>query len=280
MPLLQKGYLGSTPLFKEQSWFEFISSKPVNVSAEVTLTANASAHTKGSWTQLIASTSENSSLLVVDYTGHTVNTDTATLLDIGTGASGSETAIIENVAIGGGANRQANRPTSFFAVPIRIASGQRIAARIQSVVTGGKTVSAVARIFNMGDYAYAPTAVDVIGTSTATSAGTAMSGSSGTWVQVTASTSNAYKGIVIVPSVTDGAIADIFAEYRVGAGASGSESEIGRIRVQHFSEDWAATSPLFSTVMGASIPSGTRLSVRHDIAANPSRYDVTLIGIR
>jgi hypothetical protein len=280
MALLQKGYLGATPLFKERSWFEDVSGKPINDSGAVTVTANSNAHTKGAWTELIASTSANASLLVLDIDADITNTDSATLIDIATGAATSETAIISNVAIGG-AVRSSLRPTFAFAVPFKIASGTRISARIQSVVTGGKTASVVARIFDMGDYSYAPTSVDVLGTSTATSEGTAMSGAAGTWVEIISSTANTYKALVIVPSTTAPAIAgSLFVEYVTGQGALGAEQEIGRLVAQYNTDETCGISSIYPTLVGTQIAAGTRLAVKHDIAANPDRYDVTLIGIR
>jgi N-acetylmuramoyl-L-alanine amidase len=91
MALLQKAYLGATPLFKEKSWFEDMSQVPINDSGDITVTADTAAHTKGAWVELVASTSANASFLIVEVVGlFSAGTDTATLVDIGTGASGAE----------------------------------------------------------------------------------------------------------------------------------------------------------------------------------------------
>ncbi|NDD92541.1 hypothetical protein EBZ37_10695 [bacterium] len=134
MALLQKGYLGSTALWKNKDWFEATSPQVIDyVGSAVTVTANTAAHTKGSWSQLVASTSANSSLLFFEIINvATSGANTATLLDIATGASGSETAIVSNLAIGGAFG-------ALIAFPYKLASGTRLSARIQSVVTGGKT---------------------------------------------------------------------------------------------------------------------------------------------
>lgn len=280
MALLQKAYLGATPLFRNTSFFEGTSGKPIDASSIVTVTANSTAHTKGSWTQLIASTTADASYIVIDAGDvSSSGVNTATLLDIGTGASGSESALIENIAIGGAA-RLAFRAAFAFGVPIKIASGTRIAARIQSLVTGGKTATIRVFTFNLGDYAAAPTSVDVIGTSTGTSAGTAMSGASGTWTQVIASTSRAYRAVVLVPSSSDTAAANITIQLTLGTGASGSEVEFGRMFAQFSDVETAGFGAAFSPLMAGNIPSGTRLAVRHDVATGVSGpYDVTLIGI-
>ena len=60
------------------------------------------AHTKNAWTQVIASTAGNASLLrlYMQQIGG-AGIDSSTLVDIGTGASGSETVIVPNLAVGG-----------------------------------------------------------------------------------------------------------------------------------------------------------------------------------
>lgn len=283
MPLLQKAYLGATPLFKEKSWFEDISQDPIDEAEGITITADNTAHTKGSWTELVASTSADATFIVVEVTNIATSTvDTATLLDIGVGASGSETELIPNIAVGGAANVGGGIARLAFQIPIKIASGTRLSSRIQSVVAGppAKTATVSIWTFNMGDFAYAPTAVDVIGTSTATSAGTAMSGSSGTWVQITASTSNAYKAVVVVPSTSAASIGTIITKFTLGVGASGSEVEIGQTSASYVNNESVSNFSRWGQLICKAIPSGTRLSVRHDIAAGPGNYDVTLIGIR
>jgi hypothetical protein len=280
MALLQKAYLGSTALFRNTSFFEGTSSKPINESGSVTVTADTNAHTKGAWSELISSTSANASYIIIEVTSTgTTSTDTAALLDIGTGASGSETALIGNVAVGAACISAGNASQLAFGVPIKIVSGTRLSARIQSVVTGGRQMTVNVWVFDMGDYAAAPTSVDVLGTSTATSVGTAMSGASGTWVQVVASTSQAYRAVVIVPSASAIGLATIVTEYRLGTGASGSEVEVGRTFANYTNAEQAGTNTRLPALIAGAIPSGTRLSVRHTIASSPTGYDVTLIGI-
>jgi hypothetical protein len=280
MALLQKAYLGATPLFRNTSWFEGTSSKPINESGSVTVTADTNAHTKGAWSELVSSTSANASYIVIEVSSTgTSGADTAALLDIGTGASGSETALIENVAVGAACASGGNLSQLAFGVPIKIVSGTRLSARIQSVVTGGRQMTVNVWIFDMGDYAAAPTSVDVLGTGTANSAGKAMNGASGTWVQVVDSTSRAYRAVIIVPSASATALATIVTEYRLGSGASGSEVEVGRTFANYTNAEQAGTNTRLPTLIAGAIPSGTRLSVRHTIATGPGAYDITLIGI-
>jgi hypothetical protein len=275
MALLQKGYLGSTQLWRNLEWLELFATKVVDRPGSITVTANTSAHTKGSWSQLIASTSANVSLIYLSVNSvNTSATNTATLLDIATGASGSETAIASNIAVGG---------ASFSIViplPVKIASGTRVSARIQSVVTGGKTAALVPIFLDGGDYATSPTTVDVIGADTANSKGISFSGASGTWVEATASTSQAYRAVVLVPSMHDADIATIAnTVMEVGVGASGSEVSFGSTYNSFVNTEQVTTAGINFGLFGRRIPSGSRLAVKHNISTNPGRYGFTLIGI-
>jgi hypothetical protein len=274
MALLQKAYLGSTPLFRNTNWYEDASFNFVDVSSAVTVTANTSAHTKGSWAQIIASTSANASLLYVVVSGIGASTvNTATLLDIATGASGSETAIAENIAVGA-----ANGVT--IAIPFKIPSGTRLSARIQSVVTGGKTATVTMLPANAGNYADAPTSVDVIGGNTANSQGISFSGASGNWVQGVASTSRAYRAVsVVLSSHTDSSAAAADRIFELGVGAASSEVQFGAARQTFTSGETTSTSAPGVTLFGRNIPAGSRLAMQSRIAANPERYGFTLIGI-
>lgn len=274
MALLQKGYLGSTPLWRDLVWYEMSSRKFVSTAA-ASPAANTTAHTKGAWSQVISSTPANGSWLHVSCTAfNTAATNTASLLDIAIGASGSEVAIASNIAVGGAAG-------VYFTFPIKIPSGSRLSARIQSVVTGGKTGTVSLWVIDAGDYAASPTSVDVIGTSTTTSQGTSFSGASGTWVEATASTSRAYRAVSFVPSTHDSDIATISNNLaEIGVGASGSEVDFASQRWTSNANEFISTAQPFPIdPHGRAIPSGSRLAVRHAITANPSKYGFCLIGI-
>jgi hypothetical protein len=277
MALLQKAYLGATPLFRNTSFFEDDARTLVNESSGVTITANSSAHTKGSWSQLIASSSANASLVWVRVSNVVSNgNNTATLLDIGTGASGSEAALIENIAVGG-AVATISQAGYVFAVPIKVASGTRISARIQSVVTGGKTAVVQAKLYDTGDYTTAPTSVDTIGSDTATSAGTVMAAAN-TYAQLIASTSRAYRAVVLLPSVSGADTGSFNAEFTLGKGASGSEVTLDIKPANYLNSE--SVGIIENPLITAPIASGTRLAAKiSGPTSNFSNYAVCLIGI-
>ncbi len=276
MAILRKAYLGSTPLFVEKDWFEDNSPFVTDV-AEATVTASATPHTKGSWVEVIASTSSDTSLLTVAVTGiQTSTVNTASLLDIGTGGSGSETAILSNVAVGGAFQTSFATPACLaFEVPFKIPSGTRIAARLQSLVASKTGVVRVG-VCNAGDYATAPTAVDVIGTNTATSTAIALTGVT-TYAEVIASTSQAYRAIVVVPSLATATAATVSDVMTVAIGAASSEVDFAAVPFRRTSTEQIANLPPFVSLFGRNIPAGSRLSVKG--VASGSGVECTLIGI-
>jgi hypothetical protein len=264
----------------ETAWFTALPSLH-HSTGFATATASATAHTKGNWAQLVSSTSATTSALLIRVSDVAVSgTDTATLLDIGVGAAGSETAVISNVAVGG-AHSLANNGV-YFMVPVKVDSGSRISARIQAKVTTPQTARVEVWAFNVGNADLVSTTVDVLGTSTATSEGTAMSGASGTYVQVVASTSQAYKAVVVVPSTSEASMNSITGiTYTVAVGASGAESDIGRLTFNSSSAEavFSTISGFISSLVTGTIPAGSRLTVKHNLESTPGRFDVTLIGI-
>ena len=65
----------------------------------------------------------------------------------------------------------------------------------------------------------------------------------------------------------------------MGAGASGSEQSFGLTLAQYGNNESLSIIPPYLSLFGRNIPAGSRLAVRHDIAATPDRYGFTLIGI-
>ena len=278
MALLQKAYLGSTPLFRNTAWFQDNSPTRGSASSAVTVTASATAHTKGSWAEVIASTSTAVDYMIVSVRGVAVGgTATATLLDIAKGASGSETIIAENIAVGSATNAATNNVS--FGIAVNIASGTRIAARIQGVRTAPQTAIVQIYTFNFGGASLVPSTVDVLGTSTATSRGTAIAANN-TWTQIVASTSQAYIGLAFVPSSSNSVLATLTGLFEVGVGSSGSEQTVGFFDYDTTtSETVSNRSPSGSSfwIFGCNIPAGSRLVIRQD--QNTTALDGCIIAI-
>jgi hypothetical protein len=259
-----------------------LSNNTANADGTATLTTGVTTHTKTAWTQLFASTARRSGLLSLHVQQTNVSgANNSTLIEIATGAAGSETAILSDLAVGGASavgGAGANVGTSLF-VPVQIAAGSRVSVRGQTAVAS-RNVTVHMALFDLRSAAILPTSVDVIGTSTATSAGTVMSGASGTWVQITASTSQLYRAILLIPSVGSTAITTASTDMDVGVGAAGSEVVIGTVPMRFWSSE-QATNPIESPYlpMAYQIPAGSRLAVRHRLASNPGGAAVCLVGI-
>jgi len=250
-------------------------------STNVTTTASATTHTVGSWTQVLAdtATTETAGLLMFFANSTTAAaTDTGMLLDIGTGASGSEVVRVQSLAI-------SQQAVCHTAIPIRIPGSTRVAARIQSSVAS-RTLSGGCALFATPFADRLPAAVDVLGTSTATSVGTAMSGASGTWVEIAAATAKDYQALVLVPSLSDtNSGGNVNVRYDLGIGASGSEVAIAAVQWLYTTTpavgatNTASIAPGLGGVFGGYVPAGTRVAVRHNVAANPGRVDACVIGV-
>lgn len=267
----------SQPLF----WGDGLNLRFLAGSTNVTVTASATTHTVGSWTQIIAdtATTETAGLLMFFANSTTAAaTDTGMLLDIGTGAAASEVVRVQSLAI-------SQQAVCHTAIPIRIPGSTRVAARIQSSVTS-RTLSGGFALFATPFADRLPLALDVMGTNTATSVGTAMSGASGTWVEITASTANDYQALVLVPSLSDtNSGGNVNVRYELGIGASGSEVAVASAQFLYTTTpavgatNTASIAPGLGGVYGGFVPAGTRVSVRHNIAANPGRLDACVIGV-
>jgi hypothetical protein len=260
-------------------FFPFAEMRPLGAPVGATATASATPHTKGAWAQLVASTSEEVALVVVRAVSvGTAATETSMLIDIGVGASGSEAAIMENLAIGGASAGNANEFLMFM-LPVRIAAGIRISCRVQALIASD-TCSVTMGLSSVRARQTLPTSVDVIGTSTADSRGTAFAGSLGDWTQITASTAQRYRAIWLVPSVIGTDIISTNTNMEIAVGAAGSEVEIGRVFCTYANSEIVGHSTrMLNVPIACDIPAGSRLSVKTPVSANPERYGVCLIGI-
>lgn len=119
---------------RPQSRLEDSSSGTTSAEYGAAITASGSTHTKGSYTALVASTGADAwGITVACFGGGTASTRINFLVDIATGAGGSEQVIIPNLLAGAiadsGGAQSAGRVWHF---PIKIPASTRIAARCQA----------------------------------------------------------------------------------------------------------------------------------------------------
>jgi len=230
-------------------------------SIGTSVSANASAGTYGSWTQLTSSIDYDAYGLLV--TMHTLNASMHTI-QIGVGAAASETSIGEVAAVG--STQGFNGATQL--VPIFIPAGTRISARSQSLaggnacyvsaelIRGGSMNPLVSRgrIYGLtsGDF----TQVDPGGTANTL----------GSWVELASSTTQDAKGYTLILG-NKNSNASTTSLIDLGLGAASSEVVI---LSQLFSRNYsygpiypAATGPIWTP-----IPAGSRLAARAQCASN------------
>jgi hypothetical protein len=127
-------------------WQSNLAATPGSGMSGTLITGHASQHTKGSYSQLIASTTYDSHGFWLSVTDTVLSgSDTSLLLDIGIGASGSEVVLAPNLMAG---FRPATGAGYLAFLPLFIPRATRVAARLQGII-GGDTAN-VAVFLNGG----------------------------------------------------------------------------------------------------------------------------------
>lgn len=246
----------------------------------VTATASATPHTKGTWTEAIASTSADVYGLELNLDNTFVSaTDTASLLDVGVGASGSETVVVPNVQTG-----FANRAAATWTFPIFIRAGSRIAIRSQSVVASKTTTVYIRGLADRGlaspaSYTYS------YGADTATSHGTTLTDSGaqsvkGPWSELAAATDERLAAILISHgNGGDLSLQGTYTAVDVAIGAAGSESVVAT-NLYVSGQTNESFYPIAYRNVAVDIPAGVRLAVRYaNNSGASSGVDVIVHGI-
>lgn len=245
-----------------------------------TVTSSATAHTKGPWTQIAASTTFDASAIMLQI--DLQYQDTLYLIDVGIGGAGSEQVLIPNLMMS-----QSAPVFNSLIIPVNVPAGSRIAVRSQD--NFGSSTSYVAVTLLAGGWASSSpfNTVTAYGPSTATSNGViadagATINTKGAWAQITASTASAMKALMISGSraAPGTAVTATYAQLvDIGIGAAGSEQVIlPNLRFQASIMTGGVVTPYTAgsaTLTGLStlfprwippimcdIPAGVRLAVR------------------
>lgn len=247
----------------------------------VTVTNSSSAHVKGSWAQLIASTAtEIYGLVVRPQTAGLGGIDTSLLFDIGIGGSGSETVIVPNID---GGMHPTSRDT--VPIPVYIPAGSRIAIRSQGARTSASSTfvcTGLGKPYGEDFYSLPPSLV-TIGTDTATSAGTSLAAGTGTakgaWTELTASCSTTLKAIIPMPNGIYSDWSTQVNNYDIAIGAAGSEYQIlsgykSGLANNEQTQRWFPFVP-YQTY----IPAGARISARYSRSTAGQTGTLSLIGV-
>lgn len=265
---------------------DWIDDTVTTASSTVTLlfvTAAGTAHTKGSWVEIVASTSVDVVCLAMNTTASIAGNglDSRCLIDIGIGAAGSEVVVIPDILVG-----HKSSSTSGWLFPIFIPAGTRVAFRSQHA-QASTTNSFRFRFGKALPQGVQPAPYCVnMGSNTATSSGVVSTwgGSThtkGSWTEITAAVPERLSGIQVCvdyDGATTGGSGSALVDLAVGP--AGSETVIASNMfyvtttseaIDHFGGGLA--------YLPLEIAAGARLAVRHQASASATdTIGVALIG--
>lgn len=260
------------------------SGTVLTTSLGTVITASSTANTKGSYTQLVASTAYDACFMMVTIsapsTANAINSK-AELIDIATGASGSEIVLVPNLIF------PAYSYTTIYGVsygfPCCIPAGTRIAARSQSGLasnTSGVQVTLFDGSFSQPE---GFGIVDSYGPSTSTSLGTPAIASGtadakGSYAQLTASTSHDLAGVMVALDTQNATLNNTAFLVDIAIGASGSEVVIVPNIMVCCGSGWL--SPPVTPFIPVNIPAGTRIAARVQSNVASATAGVSLYGVR
>jgi hypothetical protein len=249
---------------------------PPEVWWSESVATGSTAHTKGSWVTLEDPVPIDVNIVVLSIGTGIGNVNTSTLIDIGVGAAGSETVIASNIAVGGKTTLAVG---GSIIIPLSISAGQRIAVRSQGIIASSSS-QVIMELY----YVNFPVSnhVDVYGTDTSTSTGTALSTAS--WTEITPSTTQDYQYLGLVVSISTNNIpTNLNVNLEIATGAPGSENVIKSALFFVTVNESVNKAPtanamnweeIFTTPTGI-IPAGTRISAK----INQSQLWLTIIGV-
>lgn len=234
-------------------------------SAGVTITAHASANTKGNWSELLSSTTARGDWLVVMLRPSTVATQ-AMACDLGVGASTAEKVLVPDLFVDS-VGAVAQGVSRAYSLPLSVAAGVRLSARCQST-TGGGTLSCAVLVVGgtmIGSAACGQVEACGVTTSAATRLTAIDPGGSvntdSAWTQLIASTTFPYTYILIAfghGASTTGLNAPYLVDFAIGANPN-EKAILSDIALKSAT---ITDSPPVVVATPLSVPSGSRLSAR------------------
>lgn len=238
-----------------------------------------SANTKGGWAQLIAATNTPGSGILVQMICESpvATVTTCAMMDLGFGGSGSEVVVAANLvcSLAGYATFASTGAANYF-FPISVPAGTRISARFQAS-RNDVTCYVQAAVFAAGTgIINGAGSVETWGATTASSTATlldagATAGTKGSWVQLTAATTNTAREVTLafVNVDNDSAGTDqVRKTFQVDLGIGGSGSERVVIPDIAVSRAWSICHSLPLIRLPITIPAGSRLAARVASSSN------------
>lgn len=243
---------------------------------------NGAANTKGSWVVANTTTTDWHGFFVQPTTTGVAATNTARLMDIAIGPSGSEVTIVANLSVG-----HHSVPSPIF-IPLFVPSGVDVSIRSQGVIASDSKSCAVWGIAGQGA---APPWIyrrcTTYGTDAANSRGTAINGGAtanteGAWTQIAAATTYDHRAVMVTIGLGRGgtAVTGCNASFRVGMGGAGSEVDLtghAWTWIPTTSENYEPGRGHTWSPQELSIPAGSRLAASVlSSATNYQHLDISL----
>lgn len=248
----------------------------------VTVTASATPHALGTWSELLASTADNvRGFLLTTSATASAGADTSTLLNIGIGGAGSEVTVLESLQVGFQFGENITYPgvdqAVVFPIPLALPSGVRVTACARSAVASKTVTMSLIPLYGAPMSGDSPVygRATVYGVDTAASRGASALASGtnakGSWVEMTASTTYDTHALLLNMATNTSMNNRIF-NFDVGVGASGSEAVVV--------PDWlvvggggetAEVLPRVAPLANA-IPAGSRIALRAGSPASNTFY--------
>lgn len=251
------------------------------------LNTGSSSFTKGTWTQISASLTQDATWMM--FYIQTLNSSGSNYaVDIGVGASGSEVAVVSNLFFSG---QTAGSVRYFF--PLNIPAGTRLSARAAGNGAANGALSTGINIFSDAfQSAGCGSSIDTYGLNSATLLGTAVdpggtANTKGVYSQLVASTFGDIGGIFATfdqQNTASGTASLAYYLIDIAVGASGSETVIvPNIPMSVFIGGTITQFGGYLPYIPVQIPAGSRISVRAQSSDNTSPDRVigcTLFGVR
>lgn len=251
------------------------------------ITASGTTHTVGSYVELVSAANNIRPInkIVVSMGDYASSTTLYFLVNIAIGGAGSEQVIIPNLYCYTTSN--ANKTNNFqFDIPINIPSGQRISANCQS--NGSSGVVPVSIILCRGSLSQGSGlgTVDAIGSDTATSTGVSVATNAtintfGSWVEITSSAAEAYKGFLVSGIRPSASWTNLNVAYQVSIGSAGNEEII--FSGHHIRQTGSEITTLaVSPFIPVGIAQGERIAIRAqtNVSNTDADLDYIIYGVR
>lgn len=235
-------------------------------------TSSASANTKGGYTEIVSAANNTKDIYGFALMLPNASTNRDCLIDIAVGGAGSEVVVMGNILF---SSIKSGRHGDHAVIPLFIARGQRIAARVQCS-TGSTAQNVSMTPFHRNPWPRRYWTCETWGAATGDSGGTSIdpggtANTEGAWTELTSSTTRRTRLFVIaIGNQNNTTRSDATWLVDLGVGAAGSEVAVAENMYFIVNQAIDFTCPCFHGPIPVDIPAGSRVSVRAQCSINTS----------